>query len=426
MAFCAIVILGQLATILVLAVKLADESNDNDDHTPTTTVNVTWPESLTSSANSQAPIIINSGSDGTTGDQQQMPTIVINGVDHIVYQSVMPTAKPPLGDNYCQDAQVILPNVPCLTEDEVAANVGPQAGANVTLGYQGDMSVTQQPLLTPFFANGMCPVNVHWHLGTEHLSVGAYDEYGTGPALATSAEHHDEGGATIQEDSDTAHQDTTDTTTNNNGHRHLSGDVRPGYRCHYYNDVDPKFNTPYHWQHCENMVVGETYEVHWPHSAGGACSTPNQYQTPFADGVFCHANVLDLTTPGATATQIGVQAQVFVVVNDEAYYYPDLFRGMIVDGTSFGQDVAKYTGSTTGTSRDNTMCSSYTPITWHVDRQCHLISASSFDKMCADMKAQRDDMSADRQPHGARELVADALAANNHHMRTRFLRQQRE
>jgi len=33
--------------------------------------------------------------------------------------------------------------------------------------------------------------------------------------------------------------------------------------------------------------------------------------------------------------------------------------------------------------------------------------------MCADMKAQRDDMSEDIHPHGARKLVNDSLAANN-------------
>merc|ERR1711998_115757 len=33
-----------------------------------------------------------------------------------------------------------------------------------------------------------------------------------------------------------------------------------------------------------------TYEVHWPHSAIGACNTPYQYQSPFYDGVFCNWN----------------------------------------------------------------------------------------------------------------------------------------
>merc|ERR1712113_1240914 len=92
--------------------------------------------------------------------------------------------------------------------------------------------------------------------------------------------------------------------------------------------------------------------------------------------------------------------------NDENYYYPDLARGMIVDEDhGMGIVVAAYTGSTTGTTRNNQVCSAYTPITWQVDRKCHLISASSFDKMCADMKQMRDDMSGDLHPHGARACL---------------------
>ena len=103
-------------------------------------------------------------------------------------------------------------------------------------------------------------------------------------------------------------------------------------------------------------------------------------------------------------------------MNDEQYYYPDLIKGMMVAG-DYGQDLAIYTGSTTGTSRNNVAsCSGYSPITWQVDRKCHLISASTFDKMCADMKAQLDDMSDDLHPHGAREVVAPQYTANN--MRT--------
>lgn len=84
----------------------------------------------------------------------------------------------------------------------------------------------------------------------------------------------------------------------------------------------------------------------------------------------------------------------------------------VVSG-DMGTDLAYYTGSTTGSGRNNLVCSQYSPITWQVDRKCHLISASSFDKMCADMKLQRDDMSMDLYPHGSRELVADNLVANN-------------
>jgi hypothetical protein len=107
-----------------------------------------------------------------------------------------------------------------------------------------------------------------------------------------------------------------------------------------------------------------------------------------------------------------VHGQVFTIVNDESYFYPDMIRGMIVD-KEMGRDVSYYTGSTTGETRNNTMCSQYTPITWQVDRKCHMISASSFDKLCYDMKMQRDDMSDDLHAHGSRELVSDELAANN-------------
>merc|ERR1712078_551766 len=106
--------------------------------------------------------------------------------------------------------------------------------------------------------------------------------------------------------------------------------------------------TPYDWKYCSGMEVGATYEIHWPHPAAGACGTPNQYQTPFYDGVFCRPGIISLS-PLNTFQKIGVQSQVFVIVNDESYYYPDLIRGMIVDG-EFGADVAKYTGSTTGTT----------------------------------------------------------------------------
>merc|ERR1712014_319613 len=180
---------------------------------------------------------------------------------------------------------------------------------------------------------------------------------------------------------------------------------------------DSRFTTEYDWKYCSDMHVGETYEVHWPHSALGACGTPNQYQYPFYDGVFCGATaeLLGTLQPQDIASAVGVQGQIFTIVNDENYYYPDLVRGMIVDADhGMGQDMAVYTGSTTGTSRDNTICSSYTPITWQVDRKCHLISASSFDKACADMLQMRDDMSMDVEPHGARELVLSSLAADNH------------
>jgi hypothetical protein len=287
--------------------------------------------------------------------------------------SNVPADLPPAisrGENVCEGKKPDLPNVDCVVV--ALADVSPQAGANVTAGYQGNLVVDHDPIKTPYWMNGMCPVNVHWHLGAEHLSVGQYDESGGGPSF-------DE----------------------------VDGGTRQGHQCTIYDAEDSKFTQPYEWRYCKSMEVGQTYEVHWPHSAAGACGTPNQYQTPFYDGVFCRDDVLT-----DTASQVGVQAQVFVVVNDDTYFWPDLMRGMIVDG-EMGSDIAMYTGSTTGDGRDNDVCSQYSPITWQVDRKCHMISASSFDKLCYDMLQQRDDMSEDVHPHGSRETVDDDLAANN-------------
>jgi len=278
-----------------------------------------------------------------------------------------PTDGHKAGDNYFK-------NINCSLETGVVQALE-QSGRNVTKGHQGGIDATSRPpITTPYYEAGLCAVNVHWHIGAEHLSEGEYDATGTGPTVTHA--------------------------------------YREGFRCKKYNANDAKFTKPYDWKHCVNMHVGQTYEVHWPHSAAGACNTPYQFQTPFYDGVFCKDGIVSLN-PLNTFQKIGVQGQVFTIVNDETYYYPDLMRGAIVDG-DYWKDVAKYTGSTTGTTRNNEICSRYTPITWQVDRKCHLISASSFDKMCADMKAQVDDMTHDLHAHGSREVVDDKLASNNH------------
>jgi hypothetical protein len=292
-------------------------------------------------------------------------------------------------DNTCAGAQIAVANKLC-ADLEVPT---PQAGGNVTKGYVGDLDVGDlKPNTASYWSKAMCPVNVHWHLGTEHYSYGQFDENGNGP----------HGTAERPEWAD----------------RDLEGEVRGGFRCHHYDATDEKFTKPYDWKYCTNMEVGETYEVHWPHSAAGDCGTVNQYQTPFYDGVFCNLDAATFTTiaqdPQNIASAVGVHGQVFTVVNDESFFYPDMMRGMIVDkARNMGNDIHYYTGSTTGTSRDNEMCSQYAPITWQVDRQCHMISASSFDKLCYDMLLQRDSMADDVYPHGSRELVMDSLVANN-------------
>ena len=173
------------------------------------------------------------------------------------------------------------------------------------------------------------------------------------------------------------------------------------------------YTTHYDWKHCLDMEVSQTYKFHWPNSAARACSTIDQYQSLFYNGVFCTDGIISLH-PLNTYKKIGVQDQVFTIVNDEEYLYPNLFNGMIVDTNhDVGTEITKYTGSTTGTSRNNTICSCYTPITWQVGRKCHKISAWDFDKMCAYMKYQKYDMSSDLHPHGIREHTADDITVDN-------------
>lgn len=316
--------------------------------------------------------------------------------DAIVRPNPCDGAKPKPGGGF--------DNHKCLVDGVIAAVE--QAGANVTVGWTGSKNTTAVPVKTTLAAAGMCPVNVHWHLGAEHLSVGEYDETGTGPSHSYTARPTRKILAAAAGAPDTNYL---------------------GLRCKHYNANDVKFTKAYDFKYCKDMKVGETYEVHWPHSEMGACNTPDQYQTPFYDGVLCRlgkeafpgkgafglGKVGDTNDVNGLPGQIGVQAQVFTIVNDEAYYYPDLMRGMIVDGSTKGAHITAYTGSTTGTSRNNEVCSKYGPITWHVDRKCHLISASSFDKMCMDMKSQLDDMSDDFHAHGARLPVMASLNANN-------------
>ena len=135
--------------------------------------------------------------------------------------------------NTCAGAKLQADNAPC-----VDLNV-PQAGANVTKGYVGNLDMGDVvPNTKPYFQSKMCPVNVHWHLGSEHYSYGEFDEMGDGP-------HGN------QPRPNWANRDLAE------------GEVRDGFRCRHYDATDEKFTKPYEWKYCVGMEVGETYEVHW-------------------------------------------------------------------------------------------------------------------------------------------------------------------
>ena len=61
------------------------------------------------------------------------------------------------------------------------------------------------------------------------------------------------------------------------------------------------------------------------------------------------------------------------------------------------RDSIVYIGSTTGTSYDNFRCSP-AEVSWHVDRECCILSAQNMDRLCADLLEYGRNMEGDVQP----------------------------
>jgi len=209
--------------------------------------------------------------------------------------------------------------------------------------------------------------NVHYHLGAEHRS----DNYVDGTdSIAYDAK---------------------------SGGRRLASDPRPGWMC-----VAPPSGElkAYTFQHCKGTVtVGKSYEIHYVHSSAGYDSEhlKNVDIDLMNDGLGGAANGRGLLNPMVT-----VQAQVFQIVNDgtTAPLIADMIHGMQSESTP---NRVMYSGSTTGQSHTNSVCSPYV-ITWHVDKKCHKVAAPSFDNMCKMMKDTYK-MDADLYPHGSRILL---------------------
>ncbi|KAL3764864.1 hypothetical protein ACHAW5_008480 [Stephanodiscus triporus] len=161
------------------------------------------------------------------------------------------------------------------------------------------------------------------------------------------------------------------------------GSNTTGYRCNLYKGGDERFTKKYNWKHCKNMEVAETYKVHW---LTVALSTSNRL--PF--------HMASLAVAGLMWT---ILWRIILGCKDRIW--------------AWARNLTFYTGSATSDKVNNAVCSEVTPITWQVDRKCHLISASSFDKLCYNMKMQHDDMTADIKPDGSRVLVLDAYATSN-------------
>ena len=98
-ALCGVIILAELASVVTLAFKAADDNK------------VVTPASATSGNGESSPVIIVGGNQG----------VETAGVI-IVTKEVIPTAKPPSGVNICSGKKPDLPDVECVID--AIANVG--------------------------------------------------------------------------------------------------------------------------------------------------------------------------------------------------------------------------------------------------------------------------------------------------------------
>ena len=323
-------------------------------------------------------------------------------------QAFLNSMKVDYGENPCIDSTGQAPLRADLGDIE-CEDAGAQSATDVTKGAAGDRDPALAPIVD-YNDMGMCTVNVHWHIGAEHRSEGQYDE--------------------------NAAFDHPNKDTYAGSHRRLAsadGGMRIGHMCKAGKDLweanDPSVKNAdgtvneYDWKYCKDMHVGLTYEFHWPHSSLGACQTPWQYQYHFLDGVLCGATMgnVDIGTASQLLMDkthgIGVEGQVFTIVNGmggEAIRPTwDVLNGW---DRQAAKDVAYYQGSTTGDAVQSgahagDKCRGTGDlVTWHVDRECHTLEASTMDEMCRRMLViSADDMSPDVIPHGARDTVVASL-----------------
>ena len=74
---------------------------------------------------------------------------------------------PPSGENVCagKKPKAGFDNFNCTEEA-----VNEQAATDVSSPFTGTLETGAEPIMTSYWQAGICPVNVHWHLGAEHRS----------------------------------------------------------------------------------------------------------------------------------------------------------------------------------------------------------------------------------------------------------------
>ena len=210
-------------------------------------------------------------------------------------------------------------------------------------------------------------VNTHFHLGGEHQNV-------------------EDGGYSLN---------STDAVLGDV----VPNDIRPGYFCAPVSQ-EPEMGdnwtlADYNWTSCKNVKMGYTYEFHWVHSTAGPI-----------DGVLS-GGLGGVFNRSINPTAF-VRGQICRIVNwpeQEYKMFNTTWREPV-------RDSVVYIGSTTGTSYDNYKCSP-AEVTWHVDRECCILSAQNMDRMCADLLEYGRNMEGDVQPAPSRLLVAPFISDTN-------------
>jgi len=244
----------------------------------------------------------------------------------------------------------------------------PQSPRDLSTGAKGD-KVPKAAVLNDAQANSLPLANVHFHLGAEHKS----DDY--------------------KDDTDAKAYDAA------NDKRRLAANPRPGFMCSNDGLTQDQLKA-YDFKYCQGMVqVGKSYEVHYVHSSAGydAEDLKNADADLMGDGLGGAANGRGQLNP-----QVVVQGQVFQIVQGAATV-DDMLHGWSVVGHD---NSVMYSGSTTGPSHNNEVCSPYV-ISWHVDLKCHQVSPESFDNLCKQMNDLYK-LEKDLYPHGSRKIVDQA------------------
>ena len=230
------------------------------------------------------------------------------------------------------------------TAEQLCLDAGPQTPRDIS-SLTG-LNTVEFPMAPPASDMNLC--NIHTHTNAEHK----------GPGFSVFVDATDSGGYACNETADLTEAELA---------------AAPGA----YEGVKP----------------GDTIEVHWVHTSCDA--------TPGAGLGAC-------VPESCTNPLLRVEAQVFLVVNDEAAldFNEMAYGGNVVDGLhqakTIPSDTGKpvlFRGSTTGPSYTQSSCSP-AQVTWNVRPQCAKLSIQSLHAW-----AESDNVFNETRSHGVRQLV---------------------